>query len=106
MVERSLRQQGYYVLATASGAEALRTVASYPGLIDLALTDVVMPGQSGPELIADLRRERSHLRVIYMSGYAPDTTLRHGMIEGIHAFLPKPFTPDALARRVREVLDQ
>jgi CheY-like chemotaxis protein/two-component sensor histidine kinase len=105
MVAHILRRQGYQLLVAASGPEALLLAERHPGPLDLVLTDVVMPGQSGPELIEELRRRAPRLRAIIMSGYAPDTALRHGMPEGAHNFLSKPFTPDALARRVREVLD-
>jgi FixJ family two-component response regulator len=69
------------------------------------VTDVVMPGLRGTDLAARLVPAHPHLRVLYMSGYADDDALRHGVREGQAAFLQKPFTRGALARRVREVLD-
>ena len=74
--------------------------------IDVLLTDVVMPGASGPELTRQLLNERPSLRVVYMSGYTDDAIVRNGLIsEGGH-FLQKPFTPLGLTKKVRDVLDE
>jgi two-component system cell cycle sensor histidine kinase/response regulator CckA len=96
---------GYTVLVAASGEEALRLAAAYDGPLHLLLTDVVMPGLSGPELAARLVAERPGLPVLYISGYTDDRLERHGLPNATTAFLSKPFTAEALARAVRQVLD-
>ena len=73
--------------------------------IDLLLTDVVMPQMSGPELARRLATLRPTMKILCMSGYADDAVVRHGALEAGIAFIQKPLTPDTLARRVREVLD-
>jgi PAS domain S-box-containing protein len=100
-----LRKQGYTVLEAGSGASALRAAAAFEGAIHLVLTDVVMPEGGGRELADQLRAARPDLRVLYMSGYIDDEIVRHGIETSRDAFLQKPFTPTALARKVREVLD-
>jgi PAS domain S-box-containing protein len=102
----SLGEQGYTVLRAVSGTDALAVAAQYPGPIDLLVTDVVMPGLSGPEVARRLRESRPGLPVLFMSGYADATVDRHGGLDPSMPFLPKPFTPSRLVQRVREVLDQ
>ena len=102
---RVLRSHGYRVLVASNAAEALQVAREHAGTIDLLLTDVVMPGLPGPELAARLETVTPGLRVLYVSGYADDSVARLGAEEGI-SFLAKPFTGEALAARVREVLDQ
>ena len=89
----------------ASGADAIELAREFEGRIHLLLTDVVMPGLSGRELAEQLVAERPDVRVIYTSGYTDDETVRHGVREAETAFLQKPFTPEQLGRRIREVLD-
>ena len=72
----------------------------------MILTDVVMPGASGPELTSQLIDRRPALKVIYMSGYTEDAIVHHGVLKPGIAFLHKPFTSDALGRKIREVLDR
>jgi len=91
-------------LAAANGDEAIRMSSIHPGNVHLLLTDVVMPKANGGELAGRLRRLRKNTRVLYMSGYPAETALQHGLDPDV-AFLEKPFRPDALARKVREVLD-
>jgi PAS domain S-box-containing protein len=101
-----LRSCGYTVLAAGNGSEAIQIGAAHPGRrIDLLLTDVVMPGMSGPELADLLRSSRPDTKVLYMSGYAETAMLERGVAELSTVFLQKPFTLAALARRVREVIE-
>jgi len=104
-VRQTLTRHGYRVLETAGGPAALALVKSHPGPIHLLLTDVVMPGMSGRELADRLTADRPELRVLFMSGYTDDAVVRHGMLEPGLAYLQKPFCPDVLAEKVREVLD-
>ncbi len=105
IVKRSLAMFGYEVLAAASAKEALGLAQDPHQRIDLLLTDVMMPYQSGPELAVELLRQRPELRVLYMSGYADDTVmLRGGLPQGL-TLLSKPFTRVALLCAVAEMLD-
>jgi two-component system cell cycle sensor histidine kinase/response regulator CckA len=106
LAARVLERQGYELLEASNGNEALRLVQEYAGeKIDLLLTDVVMPGMSGSELADRLRSSHAEARVLYMSGYTNNSIVHHGILEPGISFLQKPFSPEALARKVREVLD-
>jgi two-component system cell cycle sensor histidine kinase/response regulator CckA len=100
-----LRRNGYEVIEARQGGEALLHGKQHPGPIHLMLTDVVMPEMSGPELAKRLAKDRPDMKVLCMSGYTDDSIVRHGVLEAQIAYLQKPFTPDALTRKVREVLD-
>ena len=100
---KALERQGYTVLEARHGRDALVRLADYDGPIQLLVTDIVMPEMGGSELARRLTAERTDLRVLYMSGYADGETARRGLSAGA-AYLQKPFTSDALARKVREVL--
>jgi PAS domain S-box-containing protein len=104
-VRIALETQGFAVLEAAGGAEAVRHAETYPGAIHLLVSDVVMPEMGGRQLFETLRRYRPDLRVLFMSGYTDDAVLLHGVVEATDAFIQKPFTPLALARKVREVID-
>jgi signal transduction histidine kinase/CheY-like chemotaxis protein len=106
LTRRMLETAGYTVLEASHGAEALALADRHAGMIHLMLTDTVMPGMGGPELAARIGGTRPETRILYMSGYADDAVLRHGILEGGSAFLQKPFTAGVLTRRVRDVLDQ
>ncbi|MFB3829345.1 MAG: PAS domain S-box protein [Bryobacteraceae bacterium] len=99
-----LTSSGYRVLEARDGVDALQTAGAEPGPIHLVVTDMVMPRMGGSELAAEIRRRREGIRVLYMSGYTDDTI--HAGVAERPNFLAKPFTPDALARKVREVLDE
>jgi two-component system, cell cycle sensor histidine kinase and response regulator CckA len=100
-----LESLGYHVLEAASAEEALHLVDTGQEKIGLLMTDVIMPGMSGLELANVLRRRDPGLRVLFQSGYTGEAVRRHGTVQPDMAFLKKPFTLDALARKVREVLD-
>jgi PAS domain S-box-containing protein len=99
-----LQRRGYVALPAATPAEALEMSERHTGEIDVLLTDITMPGMNGPELAERLRVARPNLRVLYMSGYAGDAVQRHGVLSNGAAFVPKPFTPDSLARALLGVL--
>ncbi|MGZ6269990.1 MAG: ATP-binding protein, partial [Candidatus Limnocylindrales bacterium] len=100
-----LRRQGYRVLTASDAAAAFQLAELEPGGIDLLITDVVMPGEPGSGLAARMHARWPDIPVIFMSGYAEQAVVRHGVLDGAAAFLSKPFDPALLTRRVREVLD-
>ena len=100
-----LVMNGYAVLAAEGPRAALLIGGIHRGSIDLFLTDVVMPEMSGFELADRLQAARPGLQVLYMSGYTNNAIVHRGVLDARTAFLQKPFTPDALARKVRAVLD-
>jgi len=106
MARAILEKGGYRVLDAANAGEALLLAEAHPGRIDLVLTDVVMPRVSGRELAERLLKAHPDLRVLYMSGYTPETVSQPGGLEEDYPFIEKPFSPRALLARVREVLDR
>jgi len=106
LAQEILRDQGYKVMAAGSGPEALAIAGSHPAAIDLLVTDVVMPGMDGRELADRLLPIHPETRCLFMSGYTDDAIVRRGVREEGMPFLQKPFTIDALALKVREVLDE
>ena len=100
-----LSSRGYRVLEATRGEEAIRLSNELKEPIELAVVDVVMPEMSGPDLVRQIERLRPEIRVLYISGYTDEAILHHGIQASGAAFLQKPFVPDALARKVREVLD-
>ena len=105
LARTALTRKGYHVLEAANGGEALLLCESEPMLIHLLVTDVVMPGLSGADLAQRLALLRPGMKVLFISGYMDRAAARHGKMQPGAAYLEKPFTLDALARKVREVLD-
>ncbi len=105
LVREILEMCGYEVLAARDGAEAISICEMVACEIDLLVTDLVMPQISGRELAEHLCKSRPEMRVLYMSGYTDDAIVRHGLSDGSASFIQKPFTPETLAHKVREVLD-
>jgi two-component system, cell cycle sensor histidine kinase and response regulator CckA len=101
-----LRNRGYEVLEAGTGTEALQLCDGYRGHLDILVTDIVMPHMRGTELTSRLRASRPELKVLYVSGYTDDDVFRQEAGADRVAFLGKPFTPAALARKVREILDE
>ena len=100
-----LQRLGYTVLVAANADQALQLFEEHPS-IDVLLTDVVMPGGSGPDLTTRLVERQPGLKVIYMSGYTDDAIVHHGVLDPGIAFLHKPFSSESLERKIREALEK
>jgi two-component system cell cycle sensor histidine kinase/response regulator CckA len=96
---------GYSVLAARDGAEALQIADAHPGPIPILVTDVVMPGMTGPKLVELVAPTRPEMKVLYISGYSEDAIAHHGLTGPGRALLSKPFSPEVFLRRVRQSLD-
>jgi DNA-binding response OmpR family regulator len=105
MTRRLLEKYGYTVLEAARSEAALGIARVHPGPIHLLLTDVVLPGESGPRLADELLVRRPELRSLFMSGYTEEAIVHRGVLAANTAFLHKPFTGEGLAAKVRQVLD-
>jgi CheY-like chemotaxis protein len=105
LIREELRKCGYRVLEAKNGVEACLVATQQTGFIHLLLTDVVMPAMSGRELAHHLLAIKPDLKVLFMSGYLDDVGVGSDMDERKTAFLQKPFTPEVLARTVRDLLD-
>jgi two-component system cell cycle sensor histidine kinase/response regulator CckA len=106
IVRRVLVEHGYAVLDAVDASAALLRAEKYRKPIHLLLTDVVLPGLSGRELASRLKVTRPEMKVLFTSGYTDDAVMRRGVAERDIAFMQKPFTPETLARRVRQALDR
>ena len=106
IVASALGQKGYRVLRAMDGQSAVEIARAQGAEIRLLITDIVMPGMTGRELAGIVARECPGIRVLFMSGYTDDAVVRHGVLDQGTPYLQKPFTPGALARKVREVLDR
>lgn len=105
LAERIFRDRGYRVKATADASEALRVFAAAPHEIDMIVTDLIMPGMSGRELVQALHQIRPDLKALYVSGYTEDEIIRRGLHDPSVAFLQKPFTADELVDKVQSLLE-
>ncbi len=101
---RILQSKGYAILEASNGKAALDVAQSYSGLIHLVITDVVMPEMGGKALVSQLKIVRPDSKVLFVSGYADNAIVHHGILDSGVAFLQKPFTSDSLLRKVREEL--
>ena len=101
-----LSAYGYTVLKAGTGQEALDILSEREGEVHLFLIDVVLPDMSGRELAEGLTSRSLHTKVLYMSGYTENVIVHHGVLEKGIGFIQKPFSPESLARKVREVLDE
>jgi nitrogen-specific signal transduction histidine kinase/CheY-like chemotaxis protein len=106
LVVHVLTKFGYKVLAASNGLEAMRFVERRWERVDLLLTDVVMPGVSGPDLAEALQDQFPQMKVLFSSGYTDDAVVRYGLLQENVAFLQKPYTPLSLVGKVRQVLDE
>ncbi|HKX05630.1 MAG TPA: response regulator, partial [Methylomirabilota bacterium] len=106
LVREVLQAVGYTVLETADPVAALQMCVTSVTPVSLLLTDVVMPGVSGPRLAELMKSVCPGIKILYLSGYTADALRRHGVDDGAIELLPKPFLPEQLARRVREALDR
>jgi two-component system cell cycle sensor histidine kinase/response regulator CckA len=104
LIARTLREYGYAVIVVAHGADAVAAAHAHDGPIHLMLTDVVLPGASGRAVARLVVANRPSLRVLYMSGYTERAVDQHGVLEPGLAFIQKPFSGEALVRKIREVL--
>ena len=102
---RALERAGYTVIAASDGADAVRLFTEQDGGIEMVITDVVMPGLGGRELVGRLKIMSPRLPVLFVSGYTEEGVRQQGVLEPGAAYLEKPFTPEKLLRKVREVLD-
>lgn len=106
LVRQVLTRLGYQVIDARNGEEAITVARQHPGPIDLMLTDLVMPGMSTLELASGFGELRPHARILFMSGYTDHAAVRNSLLNPDRAFLQKPFAPNRLAHKVREVLDR
>ncbi len=101
-----MEEQGYNVICAADGLEALTVAGNFDGTIHLLVTDVIMPHMNGHELAAKLSRIRPDMKVLYVSGYSDNDIGDHGVLDPRFELLQKPFTPQTLARKIRDVIHE
>jgi CheY-like chemotaxis protein len=100
-----LEESGYVVMSAGGGEEAINFANQHKDRIDLLITDVVMPKISGKEVAAQLKKIHPETKVLFMSGYTDEAIVHHGIVDSDIAFIQKPFSQNALAQKIREVLD-
>lgn len=105
LISKSLKHYKYLVLKADHPDEAIKICSSYKGHIHLMVTDIVMPKMSGKELVEQVSPLRPDMKILYTSGFTDSAIVHHGILDSDIAFLQKPFTPDELARKIREILD-
>ena len=105
VARRTLERHGYHVLTACNGIEGMRVAGAYDRPIHLLLTDVVMPQMGGRELAVELKRVRPTVRILFVSGYSEEFNALGGQLPEALEFLPKPYLPGTLSKRVRQVLD-
>ena len=104
-IRRVLKSRGYTVIETNGSAEAIEYCETHPDHIDLVLSDMVMPGMSGPEAVQHIQHRRPHVRVLFMSGYSDHAVFKDRTTQSQVNFIQKPFMPHDLALKLRHVLD-
>jgi CheY-like chemotaxis protein len=105
LVNEILTANGYNVLEASGGKAALEVCRSYDGPIHMLLTDLIMPGISGTELRSSVVKQFPEIKVLFMSGYTDDAVTLRGVLTSDIEYIEKPFTPDGLSRKVREVFE-
>jgi len=105
LLRETLEASGYCVLVARDGAGALQIAEAHAGPIAIMVSDVIMPGMTGPKVVELVTQVRPQLRVLYISGYSDESVVRQGMVGPGRAFLSKPFGAEVFLRKVRETLD-
>ena len=105
LLEDVLVPLGYRVISAATGEEAIQLTSESDEMIDLRLVDVFLPGIMGQELAVKLKNARPHMNILFMSGYMCPSMAREEKSEGVEAFIQKPFAPNSLLRKLRQLLD-
>jgi two-component system cell cycle sensor histidine kinase/response regulator CckA len=105
LLREVLEANGYSTLVARDGAEALQIVDAHGGPIQIAVTDVILPDMTGPQVVEIVAQARPEMKVLYISGYSDESVVRHGLIGPGRAFLSKPFGPEALLQKLRSCLD-
>jgi DNA-binding NtrC family response regulator len=106
LLQTALRKNGYTVLTAESGRAALEIISGHPGTIHLLITDVKMPDMEGPELVRRIATVRPETRTLFMSGYMDEALGDSGLLPAKVNFIQKPFSPKAIAQKIREILDE
>ena len=105
LIEEILQTHGYNVLSAANGSEATLMSERHKGPIHLLVTDIIMPQMSGPELARHMTIQRPGMKVLFLSGYANDSILEQNSIVSGGSFLQKPFSPETLTLKIREIIE-
>jgi DNA-binding response OmpR family regulator len=105
LLREVLEENGYRVVVAGNGRAGLRICEEFDGVIDLMITDVVMPEMNGRQLAEEIALTRPATRVLFMSGYTDDAIVRHGILAANMSFIQKPFLPAALLLKARDILD-